>query len=201
MSPELLIAINSHPPEGDPREGEQKDVLVDYDIRDEQLWKFACMIFKLLHGYAPFTDLEQLARNHRAVIRTNYGKSSESDERIDRAKRRDRRYRRQRRERILNAPLQIAEELEIRIPPTREEPKKKRYYQQQLTQDAIDVLQAMFLKDRVERPSVEELAAFPWFQGSYMDLDIRFSYPLGVPGKAWTGPWPTDLDRRPSDSI
>ncbi|KAI9716244.1 MAG: hypothetical protein M1812_005469 [Candelaria pacifica] len=193
MSPELLKAMNKYRVEGNP--GQQKNVRVDYDIRDEQLWKFGCMIFELLHGYAPFTDRAQLKRNQRAVIFGGYGRLNESEEIKDRRQKRDRRYRKQRRGRILNEPLQFAEEIDVIIPGT---PKR---YQQQHTQEAIDVLQAMFLKNRLDRPSVEELASFPWFQGSFMDAGWRFERPGGLTREVWRGPLPTDLDKRPTDSL
>ena len=61
-----------------------------------------------------------------------------------------------RRRRIINDPLPVSD---------------------QLTQDCVDVLNAMFAKEPRNRPSIEELASFPWFQGSYVDSGADFTRP------------------------
>lgn len=38
-----------------------------------------------------------------------------------------------------------------------------------LSQDCVDVLRAMFTKDPEKRPTLHGLASFPWFQGHWMN--------------------------------
>lgn len=118
------------------------------DVRDEPLWRIGVMMFQLLHGYLPWDSPDPTA----PAINFSW-----SD--LDPAERtRHIEYRDDRRRRLINEPVSISEA----IP---------------LTQDCVDVLEAMLANDVEERPSIEELVAFPWFQGSYLDGGDDFIRP------------------------
>ncbi|KAI9706403.1 MAG: hypothetical protein M1836_003408 [Candelina mexicana] len=121
ISPELITEINRgidggyH---GPPRLLQRDYPARHIDVRHDQLWKYACIVFELLHGYAPFADLERLGRDHQVNFRPAHVPTEEhrytSDELgvLDEellVEQRDRRYRRQRRDRVRNGPLQFEE--------------------------------------------------------------------------------------------
>ncbi|KAI9784519.1 MAG: hypothetical protein M1835_003557 [Candelina submexicana] len=223
ISPELITEINRgidggyHAP---PRSLQRDYPARHIDVRHDQLWKYACIVFELLHGYAPFADLERLGRDHQVNFRPAHVPTKKhrytSDEFgvLDEElliEQRDRRYRRQRRDRVRNGPLQFEEGIIVENGelvderPTREDsdegigtPILSRHTQN-LNQDCIDVLEAMFRKDRDTRPTVEELASFPWFQGWYLERKYQFIRPPRY-NQAWRRNRPTDLTPRPTDS-
>ncbi|EEP80105.1 predicted protein [Uncinocarpus reesii 1704] len=76
-------------------------------------------------------------------------------------------YIRERRQRMINEELTIDE---------------------RLSQDCIDALRALLAKDEARRPTLREVASFPWFQGHWVD------YPKGVFNR------PPFLPRPPSET-
>ncbi len=141
-----------------------KDLEVDSDFRHEQLWKLGVIMYELLHGYSPWDDPDPRAMNINCDI--NRSNRAQLDE--------YRRFVDARRERILHDPLPISEDL-------------------RLTQDCVDVLNAMFAKFPADRPSIKQLAAYPWFQGSYLDSGADFSRPPRM-GSDANSPYDSDPD-------
>ncbi|KAI9723227.1 MAG: hypothetical protein M1812_001109 [Candelaria pacifica] len=221
VSPEFLAEINKSilandkPPET--RQWQKDYPNPKFSVMDEQLWRFACIVFELLHGYAPFADLERLNRQYPVNFRPPLPQlsSNDSEYRLSREElnmesndllieQRNRRYRRQRRDRIMNHPLKIQENIivksgELANSGSDTEDQEFSSVDQQLTQDAIDVLEAMFRKDRGTRPTLEELVTFPWFQGAYLDSGYDFYRPPRA-GQTWRKGRPDDMKLRPTDS-
>ncbi len=181
------------------------------------------MVFELLHGHAPFVALERLDRQYIVNFQSaELFDPLEGQENLDREdlqhnasemliEQRNRRYRRQRRDRIMNDPLQFQEnivvesgELVASSPATEgsddiNEVQEFSSVDQQLSQDCVDVLEAMFRKDHETRPTLEELVTFPWFQGAYLDTGYEFRRPPRAAQK-WRTTQPKDTDPRPTDS-
>lgn len=118
------------------------------DVRDEPLWKLGVIMFELLHGYSPWDSPDPAEPE---LFFANF--TLDSGERT-----RYRAHRDDRRRRMINEPLPISDTIPM-------------------TQDCVDVLRAMLANDPEDRPSVEELASFPWFQGSYVDSGADFTRP------------------------
>jgi len=110
------------------------------DVRTEPLWRLGVIMFELLHGYAPWDS------PNFSVPDLVFSNRNLDEEELTRHIA----YRDDRRRRMVNDPVQISE----RIP---------------MTQECVDALRAMLANDPADRPSIEELVAFPWFQGSYID--------------------------------
>ncbi|KAL1863400.1 hypothetical protein Plec18167_000494 [Paecilomyces lecythidis] len=140
MAPELAIELSKEMwKQGNYRPDEEKIVYLPHDARVEHLWKFGCIIYDLLHGYSAWENREL---DHRiGGIRQWAQKRAESNEMSW--------WRMlERRDRVINEELPIDENL---------------------SQDCVDVLRAMFTKDPEERPTLRELASFPWFQGHWVN--------------------------------
>ncbi|KAI9878857.1 MAG: hypothetical protein M1830_010329 [Pleopsidium flavum] len=150
ISPELVLALTEYmiDPDEPRNEGEQKDVVIECDWRDEQLWKLGVITFELLHGYAPWDSPDPQA----PAINIDTAALSDAELEIHKANREDRR------DQIVNDPLPISDQLG-------------------LSQDCVDFLNAIFQKDPRQRPSIEELATFPWCQGSYVDSGEDYTRP------------------------
>lgn len=118
------------------------------DVRDEPLWRLGVIMFELLHGYSPWDSPDEDAPELFAATFL----IDEEELAIMRAHRDDRRRR------MINDPVQISETVPM-------------------TQDCVDVLRAMLANKVEDRPSIEELVAFPWFQGSYVDSGDDFIRP------------------------
>ena len=151
ITPELCqLLLDQHPDAGGP--GDQYNYTVA-DVGTEPLWRLGVIMFELLHGYSPWDSPDPDAR----------GLANDSHT-LDLAEMQEwRAHRDDRRRRMINEPLPLAE----LIPRT----------QTHMTQDCADVLRAMLANDPTDRPSVEELASFPWFQGSYLDSGTDFTRP------------------------
>lgn len=67
------------------------------------------------------------------------------------------RYLKIRNDKVVNAPLPVREDLD---------------------QDLVDVLQALFVKDPLLRCDVRDLVTFPWFQGWQEDAGHTFYNPI-----------------------
>lgn len=116
---------------------------VDYrtrDARDEPLWRLGVIMFELLHGYSPWESPDM---DDPPLHFEHLGVGEEYLAEC-RARRDDRRRRMQ------HDPVQISDTIS-------------------LSQDCVDVLNAMLAKNVKDRPTIEQLVAFPWFQGSYLD--------------------------------
>lgn len=150
MSPELALALIAYLEHDDPtrNDDDQKQVPFPRDLRDLQLWNLAVIAYELLHGYSPWEDPEMI------VFDINYHPAGMDDMDVDIHKD----IRSERRERIINEPIPISDELG-------------------LSQDCVDYLTAAFHKDPEQRPKVEDLAAFPWFSGAYLDSGADFTRP------------------------
>lgn len=120
-----------------------------HDVRGLTLWQLGCIIYELLHGFAPWEepdpdpDIGRLSEWPR-------GRSAAQQARRMRKIR-------ERRQRVIREELPVSEDL---------------------SQDCVDMLRAMFTKDPEERPKLQELLSMPWFgQSSYwveMDtLEVR----------------------------
>jgi len=103
------------------------------------LWKFGVLVYDLLHGYCPWEEPEW---------NENIGSIRDWLDNRVRSKGRSERRILERRDRIINGELPIDENL---------------------SQDCIDVLRAMLTKDINKRPTLRQLASFPWFQGHWVD--------------------------------
>lgn len=126
---------------------EQADFIIG-DVRDDPLWRIGVIMFELLHGYAPW---DSPYPNDPDLVFSLVEMSEDDAERHEA-------HRDDRRRRMINEPLPISEETP-------------------LTQDCVDVLNAVLANDPNDRPSIEELASFPWFQGSYVDSGAAFIRP------------------------
>ncbi|KAJ9252275.1 hypothetical protein DTO207G8_4890 [Paecilomyces variotii] len=140
ISPELAIELSKEMwKEGQYDVEEERIVYLPHDARVEHLWKFGCIVYDLLHGYSAWEDRKL---DHRiGGIRQWAQKRAESNE--------ESWWRMlERRDRVINEELPIDENL---------------------SQDCVDVLRAMFTKDPEKRPTLHGLASFPWFQGHWMN--------------------------------
>ena len=149
-------------------------VMLRRDLRQDQLWRLGVLMYELLHGYSPWEDPEyhhnEPVPDLRA-IRTLPGILTPDLRRLTHA-------RNERRNRVVNDDL-----------PTRED----------LSQDCVDVLQALFRKEDITsfgkktdaqslrraveaspRPTIEELVTFAWFQGSFTEAEEAFERPCWI---------------------
>lgn len=168
MAPELAIELSKDywrkKEEGNENPWGQVDVLLPHDPRVCMIWKFGVLIYDLLHGYSPWEDADDL----EVVPIRSYPLSRPSvnpNERDDSApppadKVPTREDILQRRHRIINNELPIDENL---------------------SQDCVDVLRAMLDKDPRDRPTLQALCTYPWFQGQWVDAG-----PLQRPGRTGT---------------
>jgi serine/threonine protein kinase len=120
-----------------------------HDPRAFEQWKFACIVFELLHGYAPWEPPEyydligELYDFHK-----NMGYKNDDGVDIGEA---GLEIVLERRDAIINTEVRIDEGM---------------------SQDCVDALRAMLARDPAKRPDpthLEELASFPWFQGQWVD--------------------------------
>lgn len=118
---------------------EEKIVYLPHDARVEHLWKLGCIIYDLLHGYSAWEETKFDPRI--GGIRQWAQKRETSLEESWRKAM-------ERRDRIINEELPIDENL---------------------SQDCVDVLRAMFTEEPEKRPTLRELASFPWFQGHWVN--------------------------------
>lgn len=149
FNPEMCRALLYQQYTGEHSPVETQEMALDYDQRDETLWKLGVVMYNLLHGYSPWEDPDLAAP---PIDFWPFEMSSPSV-------RRHRHARNERRDKILNDPLPIAEDLG-------------------LTQDCVDVLTALLgPKDPAERPNLHQLVQFPWFQGWFVDCGVDFTRP------------------------
>ncbi|KAL1987350.1 hypothetical protein VTN96DRAFT_4066 [Rasamsonia emersonii] len=151
VSPELAIEMYKQPWCDRWRRGKQCMVYLPHDARVEDQWKFSCIVFELLHGYAPWEESDWDndtggIRQCRSFLLNRHGHYDEA--RIDRAIEKVW----LRRNRVVNYEFPIDEAL---------------------SQDCVDVLRAMLNRNPARRPDpragMQELSSFPWFQGRWVD--------------------------------
>lgn len=173
MSPELAIEMSKdYWLAQEAADNPQIEVFLPHDTRVCMLWKFGVLIYDLLHGYSPWEDADDLEvvplRTHPLTIGTAELDNSELFDKDPAHKPEDKVPSRAdilaRRHRIINSELPIDEHL---------------------SQDCVDVLRAMFQKNPNDRPTLEELCTFPWFQGWWVDEG-----PFQRPGRTGTSPYP-----------
>ncbi|KAI9837325.1 MAG: hypothetical protein M1819_000399 [Sarea resinae] len=140
-------------------------------VRHAQLWRFAVMVYQLLHGYVPWDSPDPDLWSYSDPLgHYNYNHWGSEDRKVRNA----------RRERMLNEPLHVREDL---------------------SQDCADVLQAMLAIEPNDRPIINEIASFPWFQGSFLDRDHHFVRPAAPPSRVRRGPPPhSDDDDKPGNN-
>ncbi|KZF26962.1 kinase-like protein [Xylona heveae TC161] len=150
ISPEIVIGIVKHQynAESPSKRMRTRDTVyppIATDHRTVLLWRFACIAYTLLHGYAPW-DVEDPSLESFPV-HSGWSRQEYSDHLpiID-----------ARRTRIINEELPIHE---------------------RLSPECAEVLNAMLHQDPEQRPMLEELATFPWFQGWYHDSGAEFVRP------------------------
>jgi serine/threonine protein kinase len=143
MSPEIAIELFKSHYAMNSVEGDQMNVFYPHDHRMTDQWKFACIIFELLHGFAPWEDAKW--DDDIESIRDWYSSSAPSsvwEKRINKML--------LRRTRMINEELPISEEL---------------------SQDCVDWLRAMLHRDHDQRPepTLKEAASFAWLQGQWVN--------------------------------
>ncbi|KAL2011396.1 hypothetical protein VTN00DRAFT_4114 [Thermoascus crustaceus] len=141
MTPEIAIELKKRYWERKLRSNPQKwqTLYLPYGTRVLNLWKFGVLIYELLHGYSPWEEPEWDGR---------IGGLHKWTKNLQRSGRMSERKVRERRDRIINEELPIDENL---------------------SQDCVDVLRAMLTKNIEKRPTLRQLASFPWFQGHWVD--------------------------------
>ncbi|OJI89468.1 hypothetical protein ASPTUDRAFT_181367 [Aspergillus tubingensis CBS 134.48] len=120
-----------------------------HDVRGLTLWQLGCIIYELLHGFAPWEEPNPDPDIGRLSEWPRGRSAAQQAQRMRKI--------RERRQRVIREELPVSEDL---------------------SQDCVDMLRAMFTKDPEERPKLQELLSMPWFgQSSYwveMDtLEIR----------------------------
>lgn len=173
MSPELAIEMSKdYWLEQEGGSDPQVEVFLPHDCRVEMLWKFGVLIYDLLHGYSPWEDADDLEvvplRSHPLTVATANLDRSDLFEPEPPHKPEDSVPSRgdilMRRRRIINEELPIDEHL---------------------SQDCVDVLRSMFEKDPKDRPTLQALCTYPWFQGWWVDEG-----PFQRPGRTGTSQYP-----------
>jgi serine/threonine protein kinase len=124
-------------------------IIYERDEWANLVYCFGVVMYELLHGILPHDDPDHPCIPLASPRENNPELPPGLDSRQIRLK-----Y--ERRERVLNSPPMIEEEV---------------------SKDFIDVLEAIFIKEPEERPTITELATFPWFQRWYMDCGITFKRP------------------------
>lgn len=148
----------------------QVNVFLPHDARVCMAWKFGVIVYDLLHGYSPWEDTDDLEvvplRTHPLTVATadfdSDAESSLSSKPEDNVPLREDIL--ARRHRIINQELPVDENL---------------------SQDCVDVLRAMLDKDPNDRPSIQTLCTYPWFQGWWVDEG-----PFKRPGRTGSSPYP-----------
>ncbi|KAL1975923.1 hypothetical protein VTN31DRAFT_4315 [Thermomyces dupontii] len=141
MLPEAAIELSK--PSYHTDRPHQSNVFYPHDVRGEDQWKFACIVYELAHGYAPWEDPEW---NEEIDSIRHWGFHTENEN--PRAKKASMK---QRRKRIINDDVPMAEGLD---------------------QDCADVLQSLLARNPDMRPdptNLDAVASFPWFQGRWVD--------------------------------
>ncbi|GKZ39115.1 hypothetical protein AbraIFM66950_011900 [Aspergillus brasiliensis] len=105
-----------------------------HDVRHLTIWQLGCIIYEVLHGFAPWEDPHWDPTIER-IVRWNKGSNA-----AERARRM--RKLRQRRMRIINEELPISAKL---------------------SQDCMDMLRVMLAKYRKKRPKLYEVLSLRWF--------------------------------------
>lgn len=143
MSPEVAVELSKSYYEEKSVSGDQMNVYYPHDHRITDQWKFACITFELLHGFAPWEDpnWDEEVQGIRDWNRTSVS---------DRVRMKKIKKVLLRRGRMINEELPINDGL---------------------SQDCVDWLRAMLHRDPDQRPdvSLKEASSFAWFQGQWVN--------------------------------
>ena len=112
-----------------------------HDVRGLTLWQLGCIIYELLHGFAPWEEPNPDPDIGRLSEWPRGRSAAQQAQRMRKI--------RERRQRVIREELPVSEDL---------------------SQDCVDMLRVMFTKDPEERPKLQELLSMPWFgQTSYWE--------------------------------
>ncbi|KAI9701245.1 MAG: hypothetical protein M1836_001914 [Candelina mexicana] len=154
--------MNAHPPEYVNSELAPKDRMDNpiWDIRRNDLWGYGTCLYEVLHGAMPWkhTNLENYDDEDFIMV-SKMPPALHKSEPIEMQKKKTKMWKKARRhlglrnDKLVNEPLPVREDLD---------------------QDLVDVLHALFIKDPLLRCNVRDLVTFPWFQGWQEDADYIF---------------------------